>query len=164
MRFEKKPDYWKKRAWQSLVSWRVCEGLNAILSTVYHVWVLLCYSLGELDWMPNSECYRRICLGCSGLHQWGSLCVLFNILNQAKNTWRTALSGALCDSEYPKNGPRTVSMSAFSANFFLINECITIILFLGFTPKLKSSNSWCIPENWRNKTRRGERGLLIHFK
>lgn len=33
----------EKRAWQSLVSWKVWEGPNVILSTVvYHAWVWLC--------------------------------------------------------------------------------------------------------------------------
>lgn len=94
-----------KRAWQSLVSWRICEGLNVTLSTVvYHVWVLLCCTLGELDWVPNSECYRSICLGCPSLHQSGPACVLFSILKQARKVWKTPVSGTPSDSEYPRMG------------------------------------------------------------
>lgn len=53
------------RAWQSLVSWRVCEGLNMMLSTViYHVWLLLCWGTGGLRlsaWVSQKYVLWRFC-------------------------------------------------------------------------------------------------------
>lgn len=97
MGFETNPYYWTKTVTITYV-WEGCYEIPS--SVIHHVWVLLCCTLGELDWASNSECYRSICLRGSGLHQLGPVCVLFSALRQINSRhWNRPLSDALRDSE-----------------------------------------------------------------